>query len=36
MYLAQPDRAGRTTPATNNGVFAFHANLFSASVSVLF
>jgi long-subunit fatty acid transport protein len=36
MYLAQPDRAGRTTPATNNGVFAFHANLFSASLSVLF
>jgi long-chain fatty acid transport protein len=36
MYLGQVDRAGRTTPAVNNGMFSFHANLLSASVTLLF
>jgi long-chain fatty acid transport protein len=36
MYLDQPDRAGRTTTGRNDGVYAFKANLFAASVSMLF
>ncbi len=36
MYLGQPDRAGRTTLGANNGVFSFKANLFAASVSMVF
>jgi long-chain fatty acid transport protein len=36
MYLDQSDRAGRTGPTVNNGVYSFKANLFSASVSVFF
>jgi long-subunit fatty acid transport protein len=36
MYLAQPDRAGRTTPSRNNGVYGFNGNLFGASVSMVF
>ena len=36
MYLDQPDRAGRTSSGANNGVYSFKANLFSASVTMLF
>lgn len=36
MYLYQSDRAGRTGPSVNNGVYSFKANLLSASVSVVF
>jgi long-chain fatty acid transport protein len=36
MYLDQPERAGRTTSGANNGVFNFKANLFAASVSMIF
>ena len=36
MYLYQPDRAGRTNPTTNNGVYSFRAHLLSASATILF
>jgi long-chain fatty acid transport protein len=36
MYLDQPDRVGRATTGRNDGVYAFKANLFAASVSMLF
>jgi long-chain fatty acid transport protein len=36
LFLRQPDRAGRTNPTTNNGVYAFKANLFGASISLAF
>ncbi|HOC17155.1 MAG TPA: outer membrane protein transport protein [Vicinamibacterales bacterium] len=31
LYLSQPERAGRTNPTTNNGVYSFKANLFGVS-----
>jgi len=36
LYLHQGDRAGRTNPTTNNGVYAFHANLFGVSFGMSF
>ena len=36
LFLRQPERAGRTNPTTNNGVYSFKANLFGASISLAF
>ena len=36
LYLRQPERAGRTNPTTNNGMYSFSANLFGVSVSLGF
>ena len=36
MRLLQPERAGRTGPGANNGVYNFNANLFGAMVSFAF
>jgi long-chain fatty acid transport protein len=36
MYLRQPERAGRTQPGANNGVYNFNANLFGAMLAFEF
>lgn len=36
LYLSQPERAGRTNPTVNNGVYSFKANLFGVSFAFRF
>lgn len=36
MYLYQPERAGRTVPVGNNGVYNFKANIFNLAFSLGF
>ncbi|HSK10983.1 MAG TPA: outer membrane protein transport protein [Vicinamibacterales bacterium] len=36
LFLRQPERAGRTNPTVNNGVYTFRANLFGLTFSFAF